>query len=54
MATPLQHPCLENPVDGGAWRAAVRGVAQSHMSLSKHAHRGGCEGQFILCVGGDG
>ena len=25
----LQHSCLENPVDRGAWRATVRGVAQS-------------------------
>ena len=24
---PLQYSCLENPMDGGAWRAAVRGVA---------------------------
>ena len=22
---PLQHPCLENPMDSGAWRATVRG-----------------------------
>ena len=27
--TPLQYPCLENPMDGGAWWAAVYGVAQS-------------------------
>ena len=27
--TPLQCSCLENPRDGGAWRAAVYGVAQS-------------------------
>ena len=26
---PLQYPCLENPVDRGAWLATVRGVAQS-------------------------
>ena len=26
---PLQHSCLENPRDGGAWWAAVYGVAQS-------------------------
>ena len=26
---PLQYSCLENPRDGGAWRAAVYGVAQS-------------------------
>ena len=25
--TPLQYSCLENPVDGGAWWAAVHGVA---------------------------
>ena len=29
-AAPLQCPCLENPVDRGAWRAAVRGVAESY------------------------
>ena len=27
--TPLQHSCLENPMDGGAWWAAVHGVAKS-------------------------
>ena len=27
--TPLQYSCLENPMDGGAWWAAVRGVAKS-------------------------
>ena len=27
--TPLQYSCLENPMDGGAWWAAVSGVAQS-------------------------
>ena len=26
--TPFQYSCLENPVDGGAWWAAVRRVAQ--------------------------
>ena len=25
--TPLQYSCLENPMDGGAWWAAVHGVA---------------------------
>ena len=25
---PLQYSCLENPMDRGAWRAAVRGVAR--------------------------
>ena len=27
--TPLQYCCLENPMDGGAWWAAVHGVAKS-------------------------
>ena len=26
--TPLQYSCLESPMDGGAWWAAVRGVGQ--------------------------
>ena len=30
---PLQYSCLENPVDGGAWWAAVSGVAQSRTRL---------------------
>ena len=32
--TPLQYSCLENPMDGGAWYAAVRGVAESRTRLS--------------------
>ena len=32
---PLQCSCLENPRDGGAWWAAVYGVAQSQTRLSK-------------------
>ena len=32
--TPLQHSCLENPMDGGAWEAAVHGVAKSRTRLS--------------------
>ena len=31
---PLQCSCLENPRDGGAWWAAVYGVAQSRTQLS--------------------
>ena len=27
--TPLQYSCLENPMDGGAWRATVHRVAKS-------------------------
>ena len=32
--TPLQYSCLENPMDGGAWQAAVHGVAKSRTPLS--------------------
>ena len=31
--TPLQYSCLENPMDGGAWWAAVHGVARSQTQL---------------------
>ena len=33
--TPLQYSCLENPRDGGAWWAAVYGVAQSRTRLTR-------------------
>ena len=33
--TPLQYSCLENPMDGGGWWAAVYWVAQSRTRL-KH------------------
>ena len=41
--TPLQYSCLENPMDGGAWSAAVHGVAkgrtrQSDFTLTFHFH----------------
>ena len=32
---PLQHSCLENSTDRGAWQATVSGVAKS----SKHTHQ---------------
>ena len=32
---PLQYSCLENPRDGGAWWAAVYGVAQSRTQLMR-------------------
>ena len=31
---PLQYSCLEYPMDGGAWRAAVHGMAKSQTQLS--------------------
>ena len=32
---PLQYSCLENPRDGGAWRAAIYGVSQSRTRLMR-------------------
>ena len=32
---PLQCSCLENPRDGGAWWAAIYGVAQSQIGLKR-------------------
>ena len=34
LPTPLQYSCLENPMDGGAWRAAVHGVTEGRTRLS--------------------
>jgi len=34
---PLQYSCLENPMDRGAWRATVHGVAKSRTRLSTQA-----------------
>ena len=31
---PLQYSCLENPMDGGPWYAAIHGVAKSQTRLS--------------------
>ena len=35
--TPLQYSCLKNPMDRGAWSAAVHGVANSRTRLSNFA-----------------
>ena len=44
---PLQCSCLENPRDGGAWWAAVSGVAQSRTRLKQlsSSSRNNCEGK---------
>ena len=46
---PLQHPCLENPMDRGAWRAVVHAVSLSRTRLrdwttlrSRECYPGGC------------
>ena len=44
--TPLQYSCLENPMDGGAWWAAVHAVAKSrtHPAPSRETGAGGRRG----------
>jgi len=37
---PLQYSCLEGPMDGGAWWAAVHGVAKSRARLRLPFHFG--------------
>ena len=49
---PLQYSCLEKPVDGGAWWAAVHGVAQTRTQLkrlSMHACIGEGNGDPLQC-----
>ena len=49
---PLQYSCLENPMDGGAWWAAVHRVSQSQTwlkQLSMHACIGEGNGNPIQC-----
>ena len=29
---PLQYPCLEDPMDRGAWQATIHGVTESDMT----------------------
>ena len=35
-SNPLQHSCLENPMNRGAWWAAVHGVTE--LDVTKHTH----------------
>ena len=39
---PLQYSCLENPMDGGGWWAAVHGVAQSQTRLKRLSKQQQC------------
>ena len=34
-----QYPCLGNPMDRGAWSAAVRGITDSDMTEGMSTHR---------------
>ena len=41
---PLQYSGLENPMDRGAWRAAVHGVPKRHDIVTEHAHTSTLQG----------
>ena len=45
---PLQYSCLENPMDRGAWRATVSGVAKSQTWLCTHVHDKGEHAPFLV------
>ena len=45
---PLQCSCLENPRDGGAWRAAIYGVAQSWTRLKRLSSSSSGEMPFYI------
>ena len=44
----LQCSCLENPRDGGAWWAAVYGVAQSRTRLKRLSSSSSMEQQLTV------
>ena len=52
--TPHQCSCLEDPMDRGAWRAAVHGVAQNRTRLSRHAQDTGQPCSLRRCLPAQG
>ena len=43
---PVQHSCLENPMDRGAWQATVYGIARLRHDWATNTHtKGGAEGR---------
>ena len=47
---PLQYSCLENPMDRGAWWAAVYGVAQSWTQLKQLSSSSSIQYYIAYCV----
>ena len=51
--SPLQYSCLGNPMDRGAWRATVHGVAESHQQQQythTHTHTYSSNGKQLVLV----
>ena len=44
---PLQYPCLENPIDRGAWRATVHGVVRVGHSLATKSPALSCQEHVV-------
>ena len=44
--TPLQYSCQENPMDGGAWWAAIHGVASTNQDSAEVNKRSGRDGRL--------
>ena len=49
-SNPLQHSCLENPMDIGAWCAAVHGVAKSWTQLKTSTHTIFTPSPALFCI----
>ena len=50
---PLQYSCQEGPMDGGAWWAAVYGVAQSRTRLKRLSSSSSIYNlDFFILIGG--
>ena len=49
--TPLQYSGLENPMDGGAWWAAIYGVAQSRTRLKRLSSSSSSKLNVLLFIG---
>ena len=49
---PLQYLCLENPVDGGAWRATVHRLARVRHDLATRRQQQICKilGFMVKCI----
>ena len=52
LGNPLQYPCLENPVDRGAWWATVHRVAKSQTWLKRLSMHTGVQKDKELAVKG--
>ena len=56
--SPLQYSCLENSMDGGAWRATVHGIAKElnttewliHIRWNVKLILGACRLGFMVCI----